>query len=70
MARMVRHEQLGPYEIKPQEKSAWVCGCGLSQNLPLCDGSHKLCRSQETDPRKLYVYDKDRKTVARVEEDA
>jgi CDGSH-type Zn-finger protein len=30
-----------PLEIKPQEKSVWICMCGLSKNQPYCDGSHK-----------------------------
>ena len=41
MARLVRHEATGPIEVKPQPKSVWVCACGLSQNLPFCDGFHK-----------------------------
>jgi CDGSH iron-sulfur domain-containing protein 3 len=68
MPRLVRHEATGPFEIKPQEKSAWVCGCGLSQNLPYCDGSHKTARQNEQ-PGKLYVYDKARKTIVETRED-
>ena len=30
-----------PLEIKPQEKSVWICVCGLSKNQPYCEGSHK-----------------------------
>jgi len=66
MARMICHEATGPQEIKPQDKSAWVCMCGLSQNLPLCDGAHKATRQEEEG--KCYVYDKDRKNVVEVKE--
>ena len=65
MARLVRHTQTGPYKIEPQQfpkdKPLFICGCGLSQNLPFCDGSHKPCRAEE--PGTVYVYDADRKSV-------
>ncbi len=63
MARLVRHDAMGPIEIPPQGKSVWVCACGLSQNLPYCDGSHKTCRQEETDDSKVYVYDDERMNV-------
>ena len=68
MARMVRHEATGPVEIKPQGQSAWVCQCGLSQNLPLCDGSHKLAR-QNDKPGMVCIYDKTRTKVVEVKPD-
>lgn len=68
MARLIRHEGTGPQEIKPQDKSAWVCMCGLSQTMPLCDGSHKAARKEEAG--KCYVYDNDRKNVVEVKNDA
>lgn len=58
MARMIRHEAVGPHEIKPSDKSTWICMCGLSRNYPLCDGHHKLARAQEQ-PGKLYRYEND-----------
>jgi CDGSH-type Zn-finger protein len=58
MARLIRHDQTGPCEIPPSDKSAWVCMCGLSKNLPHCDGSHKLAKQHEQ-PGKLYRYEGD-----------
>ena len=58
MARLIRHESDGPTEVKPSDKSTWVCMCGLSKNAPLCDGSHKLARQQEQEG-KLYHYEGD-----------
>ncbi len=55
MARLIPKTDMGPIEIKPQEKSVWICGCGLSQKQPFCDGSHKKCKSEEDG--KIYVYD-------------
>ena len=61
MARLVRHDDTGPYRIDPQDKPVFVCGCGLSQNLPFCDGAHKACASEQNG--RLYVYDDARKAV-------
>ena len=44
-----------PLEIKPQEKSVFVCMCGLSKNQPYCDGSHKAVTGEEDG--KTYEYD-------------
>jgi len=44
-----------PLEIKPQEKSVWICMCGLSKNQPYCDGSHKCTAGEEEG--KTYEYD-------------
>lgn len=41
MTRLVKRTAKGPQEIKPSDKSVWICMCGLSQNQPFCDGSHK-----------------------------
>ena len=61
MPRLVRLEADGPYRIDPQDKPVFVCGCGLSQNLPFCDGSHKSCKGEETGT--VYIYDDRRQSV-------
>ena len=69
MARLVRHEATGPYRIDPPlEKPIFICGCGLSKNLPFCDGTHKTCRDELAGM--VYVYDADRKTVIETRPDA
>jgi CDGSH-type Zn-finger protein len=72
MARLIRHSNIGPYKVDPSTfppgKMIFICGCGLSQNLPFCDGSHKNgCQNEEA--AKLYIYDADRKAVVEVTAD-
>jgi len=67
MARLIRHEKTGPQEVKPQEKSVWICRCGLAKDGMHCDGSHKLARQEEAG--KLYVYNKNNTTPDEVRND-
>ncbi len=46
-----------PMEIPPQEKSVWICMCGLTRNAPYCDGSHKAISGEEDG--RIYEYDAD-----------
>jgi CDGSH-type Zn-finger protein len=54
MRKVLKSDQQ-PLEIKPQEKSVWICLCGLSKNQPFCDGSHKKIAGEEAG--RTYEYD-------------
>jgi len=56
MRKIISSDQ-GPLEIKPQDKSVWICMCGLTRNQPYCDGSHKMTRDEAAG--KTYLYDED-----------
>ena len=55
MARIVKRTRAGPYPVTIGGETKNICGCGLSNNQPFCNGTHKI--SREEDPSKLYWYD-------------
>ena len=57
MARLVKRFRKQPYVLSVGGETQAICGCGLSANLPFCDGTHKITESEE--PDKLNWYDND-----------
>jgi CDGSH-type Zn-finger protein len=57
MARLVRKEDKGPMEVKVGNESKWICMCGLINNQPFCDGSHK--KTVDEQQGKVYRYNLD-----------
>lgn len=62
MARLIRHDAVGPAVIDVDGKIIEICQCGLSKNKPFCDGSHERVRGEE--PGTLYVYDQEGSRLA------
>lgn len=66
MARLVLKTAKGNFELKPSDKPVHICMCGLSQNQPFCDGSHKATADEKDD--EIYEYDEKGKRVELSEE--
>jgi CDGSH-type Zn-finger protein len=56
MARLVRKEAKGPYELKNGTESIWICMCGLSDVQPFCNGTHKKTADEKD---QVYTYSKE-----------
>jgi CDGSH-type Zn-finger protein len=59
MARLVKRFRNKPYPITVGEDTEYVCGCGLSNTQPFCDGTHAIAATEL--PDRLYWYDKERR---------
>ncbi len=57
MARVVKRHRARPYEVTAGGETQYICACGLSANLPYCDGSHAAAAGEA--PGALYWYDED-----------
>ena len=62
MAREVTHEATGPLrldedDLDDEKGDVAVCLCGLSEEYPFCDGSHRATEDEEADVR--YKYEDD-----------
>lgn len=64
MARLVRLDATGPRkldasDVDPEEGDVAVCQCGLSDEYPFCDGSHRATRDEAADETYRYEGDDD-----------
>jgi CDGSH-type Zn-finger protein len=57
MSRIVKRSRSEPYEVTVGGETQYICACGLSENLPYCDGSHEMTKDEAAG--KLYWYDED-----------
>jgi len=46
---------VGPHKVEIGGETRFICGCGLSNTQPFCDGTHKTTRTEE--PGRVYWYD-------------
>ncbi len=66
MSRIVLHDAHAPFRIPSSDlegKDLYLCACGLSQNKPYCDSSHKVTLDEEDG--KVYRYAGDTRDGAR-----
>ena len=47
MARLVKRARSEPYELTVGSETQSICGCGLSGTFPICDGTHKITKTEE-----------------------
>ena len=57
MARLVKRHRDHPYVVTTGAETKYICGCGLSNTQPFCDGTHKVAKTEF--PGRLYWYDEE-----------
>ena len=70
MSREVTLDARGPRfldadDVDPEKGDVAVCQCGLSDEFPFCDGSHRATEAEDDDTRYKYV-DGERREVERI----
>jgi CDGSH-type Zn-finger protein len=70
MPREVTLDARGPRfldadDIDPEKGDVAVCQCGLSDEFPFCDGSHRATEAEADDRRYKYV-DGERRVIDRI----
>ncbi len=71
MTRLVELEANGPRKLEPsdiddEKGDVAVCQCGLSAELPFCDGSHRATSDEEEGTTYVYDDDGERSVVDRI----
>lgn len=60
MARVIVHDENGPLkldedDLDPEKGDVAICLCGLSEEYPYCDGTHRVTRDEGRET--LYRYE-------------
>ncbi len=63
--RLVKRCRTKPYAVTVGGETQYICGCGLSDTLPFCDGTHKTTAGEQ--PHQLYWYDEEAQRHATVD---
>jgi CDGSH-type Zn-finger protein len=73
MGRLVELDGTGPRkldesDVDPEKGDVAICRCGLSEDFPFCDGTHRATSTE--DPAATYRYDRQDDGLVREQVDA